>query len=258
MLKDRNIVLFGCSRGIGRALAREYARQGAQLVLLSRDVDAICDLSREITRTGTQSWYRRCDVSVQEDVRQAVAYACKCFGRIDVAVINAGIGSPEWMKDFRAEEFRRVLETNTFGIAHVLEELIPILRRQGYGVIAGVSSIADIRGFPGSAAYSSSKAAASRLLEAARVELHAFGIRVLTVRPGFVRTDMTAKNEFPMPFMISAERAARIIARGITRRKRIIHFPWPMVLLSRVVRLLPNAVFEAGARRTRPARSMKI
>ncbi len=251
MAGDRNIVIFGCSRGIGRALAEEYARRGARLVLLSRDQDAIAELQRAIEAQGGEAWSRNCDVSDAEDVQAAVSYARECLGGIDVAIVNAGVGGPEWMRDFRASEYRRVMETNTFGIANVLEVLIPVMRAQGGGVIAGVTSIAEVRGFPGSAAYCSSKAAASTLLESARVELRDFGIRVLTVRPGFVRTAMTAKNEFFMPFLMSPARAARIIRRGIERRRRIIAFPWPTVLLSRIVRVLPNALYDFAARRAR-------
>ena len=252
---DRNIVIFGCSRGIGRALAEEYARAGARLVLLSRDVGSIRDLQRDIKQKGGEAWYRRCDVTSLDDVGEAVAYARKCLGGIDVAVINAGVGGPEWMQEFRAEGYRHVMETNAFGIANALEALIPVMRRQGGGTIAGVSSIADVRGLPGSAAYCSSKAAASLLLESARVELHELAIRVLTVRPGFVRTAMTASNEFHMPFLMSPERAARIIRRGIARRRRVISFPWPTVMFARMIRLMPNVLYDIVVRRARPSQS---
>ncbi len=255
MAVDRNVVIFGCSRGIGRALAEEYSRKGARLVLLSRDVEAIRDLQREIKEGGGEAWYRRCDVTSRDDVTDAVAYARKCSGGIDVAVVNAGVGGPEWMQDFHAAEYRRIMEANAFGIANALEVLIPVFRKQGGGVFAGVTSIADVRGFPGSAAYCSSKAAASILLEAARVELRELGIRVLTVRPGFVRTAMTAENEFHMPFLMSSERAARIIRKGIARRRRIIQFPWPTVMYARIVRLLPNVLYDIAARRARPSQS---
>lgn len=253
MAADRTIAIFGCSRGIGRALAEEYARRGAKLVLLSRDVEAIRDMTRAFKDAGGQAWYRRCDVTVHDDVREGIAYARKCLGSVDVVVVNAGVGSPEWMKDFHAADFHRVFETNTMGIARALEECIPVFQRQGGGVFAGVTSIAEVRGFPGSASYCASKAAASRLLEAARVELYPLGIRVLTVRPGFVRTAMIQDNEFPMPFVISPQRAARIIRRGIARRRRVIQFPWPTVLLSRIIRVIPNVLYETAARRVRPA-----
>lgn len=255
MTADRNIVIFGCSQGIGRALALEYARTGARLVLLSRDVESIRDLQRGIKQEGGEAWYRRCDVTSPDDVSDAVAYARKCLGGIDVAVVNAGLGGPEWMQEFHAEGFRRVMETNAVGIANALEALIPVMRRQEGGAIAGVSSLADVRGLPGSASYCSSKAAASILLESARVELRELGIRVLTVRPGFVRTAMTADNEFHMPFLMSPERAARIIRRGIARRRRVISFPWPTVLAASIIRMLPAAVFDIIVRRARAPQS---
>ena len=128
----------------------------------------------------------------------------------------------QWVKDFNSENFKKVFETNTFGIAHALECLIPIMKKQGYGKIAGVTSLADVRGYPGSSGYSASKAAATRLLESARIELKKFNIRVITVKPGFVKTPMTDKNEFIMPFKIQPERAAR----NKKRKKYRSVYPW--------------------------------
>jgi short-subunit dehydrogenase len=154
------------------------------------------------------------------------------------------VESPEWMKHFRSEEYKKILSINAFGIAHALEFLIPIMKKQGYGTIAGVSSLADVRGYPGSSSYCSSKAAGSILLESARIELKPHNINVITVKPGFVKTAMTDKNEFYMPFLMSTEKAAKIIVRGINKRKSIVQFPFGTVMLTRLVKFVPNWIYD--------------
>ncbi len=173
---------------------------------------------------------------------------CNKLGTIDIAIINSGIGIKQWMSNFKSEEFKTVIETNTFGIAHALECLIPVMIKQGYGKIAGVSSLADVRGYPGSSGYNASKAAATRLLESARVELKKYGIRVITVKPGFVRTAMTAKNEFYMPFMIETDKAARIIRKGIAKGKSVVRFTPGIILLTKAAEYAPNWLFDRALR----------
>ena len=254
----KSVLITGASRGIGRALALEYSSKGASVVLLARNVDALRELTHEIKARGGTAYYQRCDVADIEQMRAAVAYAKKCLGRVDLAILNAGAGAPEWMDEFSTATLRGVYDANLFGLAHGLEFLIPLMRKQGGGVIAGVSSLADARGYPGSAAYCSSKAAASTLLESARIELHPFGIRVVNVRPGFVRTDMTAKNEFYMPFLLETERAARIIRRRIAMGCSVVQFPLPVALATRFIRLLPNWLFDRMIRSSRPKRNVSL
>jgi short-subunit dehydrogenase len=166
---DKNVIIFGASQGIGEALAYEYALHETNLVLLSRNVEAIQRITEEIDSKGGKAFYKKCDVSLFEDVRDGIEYSLNKLGTIDIAVINAGISIKQWMKDFKGG--LNGLQINTFGIAHALEFLIPIMKKQCFGKIAGVTSLADVRGYPGSSSYSASKAAASRLLESARVEL---------------------------------------------------------------------------------------
>jgi len=251
MKTDKNILIIGASQGIGSALAMEYALHGSRLVLASRNLTALTDLQRRIHAGTREAHVLQCDVSIPGQVRTCVGNAFEKLGRIDVAIYNAGVGAPEWMHEFTAESCSSVFAVNTFGLAEALETLLPAMRIQGKGVIAGVTSLADVRGYPGSASYCASKAAASVLLESARVEMHESGIQVITVRPGFVKTAMTAKNEFRMPFLMDAEKAARRIRKGIQRRKSVVQFPWPIALATRVIRILPNALFLAASRHAR-------
>jgi NAD(P)-dependent dehydrogenase (short-subunit alcohol dehydrogenase family) len=255
MTHDKNILIIGASRGIGAAVLEEYARNGAHILAASRDVAALDAIASHSRNDSNTIHTVRCDASQADSIRTAVKAGQDMLGRIDVLLYNAGVGTPAWMDSFSAAETDQVFAVNFRGLAVALECAIPLLREQGGGVFAGVSSLADVRGYPGSAAYCASKAAASTLLESARVELHPHGIHVITVRPGFVRTAMTAKNEFHMPFLLEPERAARIIVRGISRRKSIIQFPWQVALATRIVRILPNALFDAMARKSRQVTS---
>jgi short-subunit dehydrogenase len=154
-------------------------------------------------------------------------------------VLNAGTWSrfrvDEWDSDLFADHMR----TNLMGTVHSLEGVVPTMLAEGRGRIVGVASVAGYRGLPGSEAYGASKAAMLNLLEALRGALAPRGVVVQTVSPGFVKTPMTDRNSFPMPFLIPAESAARTIADGIEKGKAEIVFPFPMMLLMKTVRLLP-------------------
>lgn len=248
------LIITGVTSGIGRELAVQYARRGCELVLLSRNEEALTTLRDELRAVNPNVHSLQCDVADYDQMRAAIEFSQRTLGTIDCAILNAGIGSPEWMHAFRSAGLQSVFAVNVFGIAHALEFLIPIMRTQGHGVIVGVSSMSDVRGFGGSGSYTASKAAATTLLESARVQLKPLGIDVITVRPGFVHSNMAAKNEFYMPFMMDTDRAARIIIRGIDRRKRTIQFPLPIVVASEIIRVLPNWIFEPLMRRARKDR----
>ena len=249
-----NILITGASQGIGKALTYEYASESNRFVLLARNTDALKTISKGLKEKNVDCYYMKCDVSDYGNVKEAVEFAKESLGSIELAILNSGIGEPEWMDNFTSDSFKRVYSVNVFGLAHFFEFLIPIMKAQGGGVIAGVSSLADVRGYSGSASYCSSKAAATVFLEAARVQLKKFNIRVITVRPGFVKTAMTAKNEFHMPFLMEGRKAAKIIKRGIEKEKSIVQFPFSIVMSTRILKLLPNWLFDWGVRKARPQR----
>lgn len=252
---NKVVLITGASKGIGEALAYEYARNNFKVVLLSRNEEAIKQHSEKINQNEGTSIYYKCDVSDLSQMKDAVDFAIVKYGCIDTAILNAGVGNPETMEHFSSEDFMRVVSINTFGIAHGLECLIPVLKSQGGGIIAGVTSLADIRGYPGSASYCASKAAASVLLESARLGLKKFNISVVTVRPGFVRTEMTSKNEFKMPFLWKQEKAAKFIRKGIEKKKSVVQFPFFTVNLTRLVKFLPNWFYDPVLLKLRSGRN---
>jgi short-subunit dehydrogenase len=139
-----------------------------------------------------------------------------------------------------------VFDTNVLGVVHTFHPFLAAMREQRRGALVGIASIAGFRGLPGSGAYSASKAAAITYLESLRLELAGSGVAVVTICPGYIRTAMTAKNPYPMPFLLDADKAAPLIARAIERRKRFYVFPWPMALVGRVLRLLPRPLYDAA------------
>ena len=247
----RNILIFGSSQGIGKALALEYAPLCSNLILMSRNMDAVEKLRNNILIQQSNVFLKKCDVSIISEVKDAIEYALNKVKTIDLAVLNAGVGNPEQMEFFKSENYKKAFEINTFGIANALEFLIPVMKSQGYGTIAGVTSLADVRGYPGSSSYCSSKAAASILLESARLELKKFNINIITIRPGFVRTAMTDKNEFWMPFLMESKKAAKIIIKGIEKKKSVVQFPFFTVNLTRLVKNIPNFLYDPILRNAR-------
>lgn len=252
MSKFKNVVILGVSQGIGKALAVEYSSLACSLVLLSKNEDQLNTLSKELNTSNKNVWAQKCDITDYDEVFAGIKFAEEKLGKIDLIIINSGVGGPTWMNKFSSKHFKDIFAVNTFGVAHVLEAALPVLRKQGYGTIAGVSSLGDVRGYGGSSSYSASKAAASILLEGARVELKKENIKVITIRPGFVKTAMTDKNEFKMPMLMQPDKAANIIRKGIAAGKSIVQFPLPIVMITRLIKILPNWIFDWAVNKARP------
>jgi short-subunit dehydrogenase len=164
-------------------------------------------------------------------------------GPFDVAIANAGIGVTAWAAKSVADA-EQMMRVNYFGMLYLFDAVMPSMMERRSGHFAGIASIAGLRGLPTSAGYSASKAAMQAFLEAARVELRSFNIRVTTVNPGFIVTAMTEKNKFKMPFLMKADRAARIIVDGIERGARVVEFPFPMSVAMRFARVVPAWMFD--------------
>jgi short-subunit dehydrogenase len=148
------------------------------------------------------------------------------------------------IKDYNSEAAEQIFGSNLFGIIYWVEQLLPDFLNRKDGMIVGVSSLADSKGYSKSGFYSASKAAATIYLEGLAAELRNYNVKVLTVRPGFVKTPMTDKNEFVMPLIMSTEKASKIIIAGIEKEKRMIQFPWQLVWATRLIRFVPNWLFE--------------
>lgn len=237
-----NVFLTGASSGIGEALARHYARQGATLGLVARRAEF---LSRLASSLSTPAATYACDVRDTAALRSAGADFISRHGVPDVVIANAGIShgtSTEIADD--TQTFREIMDTNVVGIVNSFHPFVAAMRARKSGTLAGIASVAGFRGLPGASAYSASKAAAISYLEALRIELHGSGVQVCTLCPGFIRTPMTAKNPYPMPFILEADDAARRIARVIATGKSFAVIPWQMAILGRLLKALPNALLD--------------
>jgi len=243
-LSNKVILLTGASSGIGYSIAKSLPKENCSLAVISRSKNKLDELVSELNKVGVRVIAYACDVGNIDAVQNTFTKVKKDFGKIDIAILNAGTSHRADVKNFSVDVAREIFDVNTFGIINFIEQLLPDFINRKEGVIVGVSSMADVRGFPKSGFYNASKSAASLMLESLRVELIPFNVKVITVKPGFVRTPMTDKNEFHMPLLMDVDKAANIIIEGIKKEKRIIQFPLPVVLGSKIARILPNWLFD--------------
>jgi short-subunit dehydrogenase len=249
-----NVFITGASSGIGAGLARHYAARGASVGLFARRAEALTGLANQLPaeRCATYAGDVRDSTVLDRAAREFITR----FGAPTVVIANAGVslgaltGHAEDLPVFRA-----VIETNVIGIVNTFAPFVEVMQAAGRGTLAGIASVAGFRGLAGSGAYSASKAAAITYLESLRLELRDSGIAVVTICPGYIATPMTATNPYRMPFLLDPDKAARLIARAIERRKRFYVLPWQMAIVGFVLRRLPRPIYDAlfahAPRRTR-------
>lgn len=247
-LLPRTVLVTGASSGIGRALVLEYARRGANVVASARREAELASLVDAVKVTGGRASYRVCDVTDTAAATELVKAADRDLGSLDLVVSNAGVGGTTHATRLDMGSVAHMIDVNVRGAIAPLVAAIPIMLAQQSGQLVGISSLAGRRALPTAAAYNASKAALSMFLETLSLDLESAGIRVTDVQPGFVDTQITASNEFPMPFMWSPEKAARVIARRLEKAPHILAFPLPMDLLTRLSRQLPYAIHALATR----------
>lgn len=243
-LKDQVIWLTGASSGIGEALAYELGRRGAKLALTARRADVLGKLVSAINAEGGIAKAFPGDVMNVDQLRAIVTDAQKALGPIDTVVANAGTHIPSKLEHFNSSEYLELMNVNYGGMLRTFEAVLPGMKERRRGLVVGVASMAGYRGFPEAAAYGASKSAMITFLQSLRFHMKPIGIAVSIINPGFVKTPLTDKNDFHMPFLISAERAARIMCRAIERQQRECTFPWPFNWLLKLMSVLPDVVYE--------------
>lgn len=238
----RSVFITGASSGIGAALARFYAAQGAIVGLVARREETLSKLAAEL---GSATWFRAGDVGDSAFMRQAATDFCAQHGLPDIVIASAGISvgtlgsAPE---DLAVLE--RILRTNVLGLAATLQPFVAPMRERGRGTLVGIASMAGWRGLPGGGAYSASKSAVITWLESLRVELRDSGVKVVTICPGYIDTPMTRVNPYRMPFLLAADVAARRIARAIETGRSLAVIPWQMRVASWGLRAAPNWLYD--------------
>jgi short-subunit dehydrogenase len=244
--------LTGASSGIGEALAIELAGRGARVAISARRADKLEQLAADHGMLPVPL-----DVSDRQAVLAAEETVRAELGGLEMAIMNAGTYQQMDVMAWDSAAYRSHVDVNLMGLVHGIEAVLPPMRKARAGSIVGVASVAGYRGFPSSQAYGSTKAAEINLLESLRIDLLPLGIEVSTICPGFVRTDLTGRNTFRMPWLIEPDDAARRIAGGLEKGKAEIVFPLPMMLAMKAVRLVPVRPWTAIMSRQAATRHLR-
>ncbi len=243
-------IITGASSGIGASLARELGRRKWKVGVIARRADLLDAIVAEVRAAGGEAAAAVADVTDRAALDAAVLALEAALGPCDLMVANAGSGKPAAMHKIPVESILWTMRLNFDGALHSAAAVLPGMLERKRGHVAVVSSVAAHRGLPGNAGYSASKAAVSTLWESMRVDLRPHGVTCTTIHPGFVATPLTAKNRFKMPFLLTADRAAVIVADGLEARAAEITFPWQMRWIGRLMRWLPIWLYDRVAPRT--------
>ena len=239
------VFITGASSGIGQALALRYHRSGWRVALVARRRDQLAQWVAEQGLDPARVAVFGADVRDLASIASAAQACLDSQGLPDVVIANAGISvGMDSAVAADLEVMRATFETNNLGLAASFQPFLAGMRERRSGSLVGIASVAAIRGLPGHGAYCASKAAVVAYCESLRGEYRPFGLQVVTLLPGYIATPLTSRNRYPMPFLMSAqdfaEQAQRAIAAGASFRV----IPWQMGLAAKLMRLLPNALFD--------------
>ena len=251
--------ITGASSGIGQALAQRFAREGWRLALVARRG---AELQAWVDALGLVSDRAHVYAADVRDVRSIVDAGRACIatqGLPDAVVANAGISVGIDTADFDdLEVLRATFETNNIGMAATFHPFVEAMRQRGSGRLVGIASVAGIRGLPGHGAYCASKAAAISYCESLRGECAPAGVKVVTLLPGYIDTPLTRGNRYSMPFLMPADAFADRAFAAIVAGDSYRVIPWQMGVLAKLLRLLPNAVYDkALSKRQRKQRQTR-
>lgn len=248
-VNGKYIWILGASSGIGKALAIELASHGAHLVLSARRAEKLKELAA--TLQGDQHILAPLDVSDAEGIKKALETILQSAPHIDSAIFMAATYTPHDGGKKQLSFIRQALDVNLMGAFNIIDVVQEQFEKQGHGQIVLCASVAGYRGLPTGQPYCSTKAALINLAESLKIDLEKKNIDVKVICPGFVKTPLTDKNDFPMPMMIEAEVAAKAIHKGLCSRSFEVHFPKRFTFVMKFLRILPNAVYFWIARRLR-------
>ena len=239
------LFITGASSGIGQALALEWARRGGRLALVARRGD---EMRAWVAAQGWPSDRAAVYVADARDMAAMTAAGRACIealGLPDVVIASAGISiGVDLSVEADLEVLRAVVETNNLGMAATFQPFIAPMCARRSGRLVGIASVAGIRGLPGHAAYSLSKAGVISFCESLRVECRPFGVRVVTIAPGYIDTPLTQGNSYSMPFLMPADKFARQALDAIAAGVGLRVIPWQMGVLARVLRILPDWIYD--------------
>ena len=242
--KYKSVLITGASSGIGAALACGLAGPDVVIAITGRNAERLNEIEAIIKKAGANTMSRAIDVTDRTAMSAFIA-DIETIAPLDLVIANAGISSSAGAGEGDDETTRDVFAINLAGVLNTVLPALTAMRPRGQGHIAIVSSIAGFRGMPTAPAYSASKVALKAWGEAIRPQLSKDGINLSMIYPGFVKSRITDANDFPMPLIMPAEKAAEIIIKGLKRGRKSIAFPWPMVWMMRLMSLLPRPFYNA-------------
>lgn len=241
-VKNKIIFITGASSGLGKALSERFLENNDCVLMAARRVEEMSDLAKKYPKHCLPL---SCDVTSRESVQAAVKIATAHFGRIDIMVANAGCGYPSGADEFDITVFEKVMAVNYMGALYCFEAVLPQMIKRKSGQIVGISNLASYRGLRGAGAYCSSKAALVSVMESFRMDLKQYNVSATLVCPGFIKTPMTDRNLYKMPFLMPLEKGVDHIYTAILRKKAKYSFPWQMATLVKIGRLLPVWLYDA-------------
>jgi NAD(P)-dependent dehydrogenase (short-subunit alcohol dehydrogenase family) len=249
---SRTVWITGAGKGIGRAVALRLLRDCDTVAASARTASDLEALESEAA--GLPGAVHAYPLDVTDAAASAATFAAieRDLGPVDLAILNAGSHRPMAAGAFAVAAFRDLIEVNLFGVVHALAVLLPAFIARRTGHVAVVASVAGYRGLPTAAAYGASKAAVINMCEALQPELHRAGVRLSLVNPGFVKTPLTDKNDFDMPFLIDADTAAERLVDGLASHRFEITFPRRFTWMMKLLRVLPYGLFLRITRRLVP------
>ena len=250
-MKDKKIIwITGASSGIGRALSVKFANNGWVVAASARRENLLNSLNKENDNIHPFPL----DVNNIEQCNNVFKKIIEKLGNLDVSLFCTGMHDPNSEKDFNLEKIRTIMETNFFGTINSINSVYDYFKEKKSGHVSVVSSVAGYRGLPAAGAYCASKSALTSFTESLFFDLKRYGVRVSVISPGFIKTPMTDKNEFPMPMIKSPEFAADKIYDGIVNKKNFeMHFPKSFTILMKILKFIPNKIYfkilEKGMKR---------
>ena len=236
---QKKIWITGASSGIGKALAEKFASKGWKVAVSARRKEILDKMSEH-----ENIFSYPLDVTNQDQIKNSFKNIIEDLNGLNLCVFSSGTYDPKLEQEINIEQNKFVMETNFFGVLHCIKAVETYFKNKKDGHISIVSSIAAYRGLPNSSGYGPSKAALTNLTESLYFDFKKYNVRISLVSPGFIKTPLTDKNEFPMPFIKSPEFAAEQMFNGLTKSKTFeIHFPKALTILLKIFRVLPYKIY---------------
>ena len=236
---QKKIWITGASSGIGKALAEKFASEGWKVAASARRKEILDEMAKH-----ENIFSYPLDVTNQDQIKNSFKKIIEDFKELDLCVFSSGTYDPKLEQEINIKQNKFVMETNFFGVLYCIDAVENYFKNKKNGHISIVSSVAAYRGLPNSSGYGPSKAALTNLTESLYFDFKKHNVRISLVSPGFIKTPLTDKNEFPMPFIKSPEFAAEKMFNGLTKSKAFeIHFPKALTILLKIFRVLPYKIY---------------